>query len=314
MTLKMRESTMDQPTADAGGTIPGTAGDAAFTIRRAVPSAIPVVIAVPHAGRNYPQWLLDRMREPHAAGLRLEDRYVDLLGEQVAAATGAGLIVAEAPRAMIDLNRAPDDMDWDMLAEGRPEAAILRTGRRARGGLGLVPRRLPGMGEIWRGRMSQDDLESRIAGVHAPYHAALALELADVRKRWGCALLIDLHSMPPLSARRGTAAAEFVLGDRFGSSCAGALCAATFDHFGTEGRRTAHNRPYAGGYVLDRHCAPSRGIHGFQLEVCRSAYLDAGLREPAASLQSVGDLISGLVRRLADEMAALARPIALAAE
>src|SRR5690606_5688104 len=163
----------------------GSPGHAAFTVTRRVPSPIPVLVAVPHAGRVYPPSLLERMRDPERAALRLEDRYADLLAGKIAEATGAALIVARAPRAMIDLNRAPGEMDWEMLAEGRPPGQMLsRSGRRARGGLGLVPRRLPGLGEIWKGRMRQADLEERISGVHAPYHAALAAELAALRERW----------------------------------------------------------------------------------------------------------------------------------
>jgi N-formylglutamate amidohydrolase len=256
------------------------------------------------------------MRDAAGAGLKLEDRYVDLLARAVARDTGAGLLIAHAPRAMIDLNRAPEDMDWEMLAPGdeRPRGG-LRTGRRARGGLGLVPRRLPGLGEIWRRRITRDELDDRISGVHAPYHAALAAELASLKARWGAALLIDLHSMPPLGPKRGAqAAADFVIGDRFGSSCDGMLCAAAFDHLAAAGRRAAHNRPYAGGYVLDRHAAPSRGFHGLQIEICRAAYLDQNLREPGSGFDSVAALLSGLVRRLASDFAGLGGVTRQAAE
>ena len=299
-----------------GGEIPGAPGAPAFTLSRRSPSPIPVLVAVPHAGRTYPPSLLARMRDPDRAGIRLEDRYADLLGLRIAEETGAALIVARAPRAMIDLNRAPGEMDWEMLEEGRPPGQMLaRSGRRARGGLGLVPRRLPGLGEIWNARLGQGELEARISGVHAPYHAALAAGLADLQRRWGCALLIDLHSMPPLGLDRGgRAVTEFVVGDRFGSSCAGALCAAAFDHFASCGRRAAHNRPYAGGYVLDRHCAPSRGLHAMQIEVCRSVYLDERLERPGPALEATAAVLAGLVRRLADEMATLGHAFRQAAE
>ena len=136
-----------------------------------------------------------------------------------------------------------------------------------------------------------------------------------LRARWGAALLIDLHSMPPLGPERGTqASAEFVLGDRFGSSCDGALSAAAFDHFAAAGRRAAHNRPYAGGYVLDRHAAPGRGLHGLQIEICRAAYLDGQLREPGPGFDDVAALLAGLVRRLASEFAGLGGALQQAAE
>lgn len=292
----------------AGGSIPGAAAERAYTVFRREPSPIPVLIAVPHAGRSYPPALLGQMRDATGAGLKLEDRYVDLLARAVARETGAALLLAHAPRAMIDLNRAPEEMDWDMLADddGQRARESLRTARRARGGLGLVPRRLPGLGEIWKRRLTRAELDARLSGVHAPYHSALAGELKTLKARWGAALLLDLHSMPPLGPKRGSqASADFVIGDRFGSSCDGALCAAAFDHFAAAGRRAAHNRPYAGGYVLDRHAAPARGLHGLQVEICRAVYLDERLSEPGPGFDAIAELLTGLVRRLASEFATL---------
>ena len=299
-----------------GGRIPGApAGQAAFTLTMRDPAPVPVLIAVPHAGRAYPAEFTDTMRNQAAACLRLEDRFADLVAEAVARETGAALLVAHAPRALIDLNRAPDDVDWDMVAGGAGERRTRHAaGRRARSGLGLVPRRLPGLGELWRRKMTADELASRIEQVHQPYHAALSEGLEQLRDRWGAALLIDLHSMPPLGPKRGhDAAADFVVGDRFGASCDGVLSAAALDHFSIAGRRAAHNRPYAGGYVLDRHGATARGLQAMQVEICRSTYLDAQLREPGPGLAAVARVLAGLVRRMAEELA-VGRSLPQAAE
>ena len=290
----------------SGGTIPGTAGQAAFTLTLREPAPVPILMAVPHAGRAYPGELAVLMRNQAAASLRLEDRFADLVAEAVARETGAALLVAHAPRAMIDLNRAPDDVDWEMVAGGAPVPSVrLAAGRRARSGLGLVPRRLPGLGELWKRRLTRDELTARVEHVHNPYHTVLARRLEALRDRWGAALLIDVHSMPPLGPKRGAdAAPDFVIGDRFGTSCDGSLSAAALDHFAQAGRRVAHNRPYAGGYVLDRHAAPARGLHGLQVEICRSAYLDSQLHEPGPGLAAVTRVLAGLVRRIAEELAA----------
>jgi N-formylglutamate amidohydrolase len=288
----------------AGGEIPGSAGLAAFHLSGPEPSPIPILIAVPHAGRAYPGSLLERMRNPGFAALRLEDRFVDRLAVEVARQTGATLLIAHAPRAMIDLNRAADDIDWDMFGRGAPEDVGSYTPGRARSGLGLIPRRLPGLGELWKRRHDEADLQARIAGIHEPYHACLAETLADLRDRWGAALLLDLHSMPPLSLRGGHAP-EFVLGDRFGSTCHGLLIGSAFNYFAEMRRGTAHNRPYAGGYVLERHADPARGLHAVQLEIDRSSYLDSRLVEPGAGFAAMVHLLAGLVRRMAQEVAAL---------
>lgn len=289
---------------ERGGTIPGRAPEPAFSLTLRDRAPVPVLIAVPHAGRAYPRDFGERMRNYGAASLRLEDRFTDLVAEAVARETGAALLIAHAPRALIDLNRAPDDVDWDMVAGGLPEPRSRHAaGRRARSGLGLVPRRLPGFGELWKGRMSREELAARIELVHRPYHAALARSFESLRDGWGAALLIDLHSMPPLGPKRGAdPAPDFVVGDRFGGSCDASLGAAAIDQLAQSGHRVAHNRPYAGGYVLERHAAPARGLHALQVEICRAAYLDSRLHQPGPGLASVVKVLGGLVRRMAQEL------------
>ncbi len=294
----------------AGGEIPGSAGQPAFTLHIGEPSPLPVLVAVPHAGRNYPSGLLADLRCGESTSLRLEDRFVDLVGRGIARATGVDLLVAHAPRAMIDLNRAPDDVDWGMVERDPAGDPALRAhlSPRARSGLGLVPRRLPGVGELWRRSLSGSELQARIEGVHTPYHAALAERLEAIRARWGAVLLVDLHSMPPLSVRAGLVAPEIVIGDRFGASCHGSVVAATFAHLAVLRREAAHNRPYAGGYVLDRHAGVRRGVHALQIEIDRRCYLDAMLREPGKGFDRLVEELSGLVRVQAAAMAELSRP------
>jgi len=289
-----------------GGTIPGADGIPAFSLAGPNPSAIPVLVSVPHAGRAYTDRLLDGMRNPAFAALKLEDRYADRLAEGLAQATGATVLTAHAPRAMIDLNRAPDDIDWDMI-DDRLSATVgsYTPGKRARTGLGLIPRRLPGLGELWKRRHAEADLMQRLADIHEPYHACLAEVLDQLRRRWGAALLLDLHSMPPLPVRGRQPPPQFVLGDRFGASCDGRLIGAAFSFFEERGRPSAHNRPYAGGYVLERHAAPQRGVHALQLEIDRSSYLDRQLAEPVEGLAAVVELLTGLVQRLSAEVATL---------
>lgn len=291
-----------------GGSIPGGAGQAAYRLTAPAASELPILIAVPHAGRAYPGALLDSMRNPGFAALKLEDRFVDLLGEGVRRETGVPLLVAQAPRAMIDLNRAEEEVDWDMFARGKPDSlGSYSPGVRVRSGLGLIPRRIPGLGELWKRRHEHSELESRIAAIHRPYHEELARTLVAMRDRWGAALLIDLHSMPPLGANGAQQAAEFVVGDRFGTACDGALIGACFGHFAELKRLAAHNRPYAGGYVLERHAAPAAGIHAIQLEIDRTSYLDSRMAEPGPGFDDMVTMLAGLVRRLAIAVADLGR-------
>jgi len=310
---------------------PNQAGQSAAFVHVAPRSMpLPVLIAVPHAGRVYPGETLAQMRDPELSQLRLEDRYIDNVGVEIARATGTGLLVAQAPRAMLDLNRAHDDIDWDMVAGPRrratkPQPHMTGSNARARSGLGLVPRRLPGFGEIWREKLPREELDQRIDNIHRPYHEFLALELERIRDAWGAALLVDLHSMPPLRRRQSTGrqsigrqssptsgnaegsgpAPHIVLGDRFGASCHSGLVSRAFRFLERQGCVAAHNRPYAGGYVLDRHASPSRNIHAVQIEVCRSTYLDGALSQPTDAVTSLAKMLAGLVRELGAETAGL---------
>lgn len=286
---------------------------AAFTLIVPQTGPLPVLIAVPHGGRAYFADVIERMRAPEMCQLRLEDRHVDALGIAAARETGAGLLVAHAPRAMLDLNRSPADIDWDLIEGPRLALPWAMQGEggstanhRARSGLGLIPRRLPGHGEIWRGRLPRGELDRRIAEIHEPYHAALGHELERIRDLWGAALLIDLHSMPPLGPRAGGGPAPVVvLGDRFGASCHHALMRRGLDVLMSERICAAQNRPYSGGYVLDRHGAPDKGIHAIQIELCRSLYLDEEFSALSDGAQAIGEVLTRLVIQLGQETAAL---------
>ena len=298
-----------------GGHVPGSQAPA-YVLLTPEQSAIPVLVSVPHAGRAYNPDLLAQMREPARAALVLEDRYADMLGRAIAQETGATLLIAEAPRAMLDLNRAPDDVDWSMIvnATGTRTSHSLAN-RRARSGLGLIPRRLARMGEVWKQPTEHSALLERLAAVHTPYHAALSQTFGKLRDRWGAALLIDLHSMPPVTGHNVPGGRpHLVVGDRFGASCGAELTAFALSHLART-RRVAHNLPYSGGYILDRHGAPKRAMHALQIEVCRSTYLDADMQEIGARFTAIARELAGFVRSIADEVVWLGRPHAsLAAE
>ncbi|MBU7581283.1 MAG: N-formylglutamate amidohydrolase [Porphyrobacter sp.] len=305
-----RPASAGQRTAITGGAVPGLSGAPAFTFTAPARLRLPVLVAVPHAGRAYPPAVTAKMRDAELAQLRLEDRHADRLGIAIARETGAALLIAHAPRAVLDLNRAEDDIDWDMIEGGRPddlpEPSGQRANARARSGLGLVPRRLPGSGEIWRGRLLPDELAARIDGIHRAYHEALSAELLRIRAEWGAALLVDLHSMPPLRAAEGEMRAPVVVvGDRFGASCHNSLIARALTYLEARSIPASQNRPYSGGYVLDRHGAPRGGVHAVQIEVCRATYLDRLLAEPGPGLPAIAAMLAGLVRELGAETALL---------
>ena len=264
----------------------------------------PVVLAVPHAGRDYPLPLRAAIRVPLAALKGLEDRYADALG--LDARREETLFVAERARAWIDLNRAEHERDPrldDGAAKiGQPQSAKLRSG------LGLVPRRVGNSGDIWQHRLSADEVDQRIVTDHRPYHAAIAAALATARARFGVAVLIDVHSMPSLGAVE--TAPRLVLGDRFGKSAAARFTGRIEGVARAHGIAIAANAPYSGGYVLERHGEPRRGVHAIQLEFDRALYLDAALDGPGAGLPATVRLLRAIIDAVTDE----ALPSALAAE
>lgn len=256
----------------------------------------PVVIAVAHAGRQYPDALTAAVRVPVERLAGLEDRHADLLLDDALAA-GATAIVATIARAWIDLNRHPTEVDASMIDPSPPQTS-LRDGPRIRAGLGLVPRRLSGVGEILRGRIDAADLAARIESVHRPYHRAIADALAAARAAHGQAILLDLHSMPPLAgADRGV---EVVLGDLGGVTAAPSVSAAVMTAAHAAGYRAARNRPYAGGHGVAEHGRPRGQVHAVQLEICRSLYLDASLRAPGAGLARARAFVTAVYAALPD--------------
>lgn len=261
----------------------------------------PVVLSVPHAGREYPLPLRAALAVPLSATLPLEDRLADRLA--LAARRDETLFIARRARAWIDLNRHEEERDPRVEDRRRSDAGTAKT----RSGLGLVPRRATSA-DLWRRRFSADEIDARIAADHRPYHAALASALAAARKRFGVAVLLDIHSMPPLG--RSSDSARIVFGDRFGSTAATRFLARAEARARAAGIRSVANIPYAGGYILARHGAPMRGIHAIQIEFDRTLYLDESLAEPGPGFTRTAALLRDLIDAIADE----AIPGAIAAE
>ncbi len=276
--------------------------DAPFLTWSFSPPTGPVILSVAHAGRNYETAMLADLRVPMAAVRPLEDRYADLLIDDAIHA-GVPAIIATSPRLAIDLNRAPDDLDPQSIRNGAQTSGPASA--KARAGLGLVPTRLWGVGPLWRAPFEPQEIAARIASIHAPYHAAIARALRAANRRWGAALLIDVHSMPPIKADKcapDMTLPDIVIGDRFGASASARLTATAEAIVTASGWNVALNTPYAGGYVVARHAQPQRNIHALQIEIDRRLYLDAAFDHPAPGLARVQRMILDLVTALSDEL------------
>lgn len=287
-----------------------TTEDCGFSLYGRESLSIPVLISVPHAGRDYPEIVHQTLRLAPEALLRLEDRYADLLVKNVVNA-GFPAIIAHRARAWIDLNRDDKDIDVEMVRNANP-ADYPAPGAKQRGGLGLIPRRLAGHGDIWKRQFELSDIQERITQFHRPYHDAISDILLRMKRKFGVAVLLDLHSMPPIRNSQLSAPPQFVIGDRFGKSSASPFPELIIEQIRMAGFQVALNHPYSGEYILRLHARPHSNIHALQLEVDRALYLDSSMREPGIFTGRIADLICNLVRALAEQ--ALGSEAMIAAE
>lgn len=282
--------------------------NAPFSVWEHSPPRSPVILSVPHAGRVYPEGFTRLSRLPVEAVLPLEDRYADRLID-FAQPFGVSAIVQRTARAWIDLNRDEREFDPVLLPDLRPTGA--HPSAKVRGGLGVIPRRLAHAGDIWRAPIAAADFNARLARHHRPYHAKLASLIAETRDRFGIAVVLDIHSMPALvAAPHDRTPPRLVIGDLFGRAATGRFAMAAVEALSKTGHRVALNSPYAGGHILYRHARPSEAVHGLQLEVDRTLYLDESGRETGAGLVALQTAIADLVRDIEGEAHAISTPLA----
>ena len=264
---------------------------------------LPVLLSVPHSGRDYPAWLIALASGGRSALSELEDPLVDRLAWR-ALQRGTAAVIARAPRAAIDCNRAEDDVDPSVIEGGRRG----RVSARARGGLGIVPGRTQSHGYLWRRSIGSSQLEERLDQAHRPYHQAIERQLAELAERYGGAILLDCHSMPPPA--RGVS--PIVFGDCHGRSAAPWVSSEAVRIARAAGFVAGLNDPFAGGHIIERHGAPTRGVHALQIEIDRRTYLNERLDAPGPGFDAIASLIEALAVGLGYLL--LSRQMATAAE
>ncbi len=243
-----------------------------FVVHAPEEQLTPLVFCSPHSGRVYPQAFLAASRlDPHTLR-KSEDCYVDELFQTVVG-LGAPLIAARFPRAYLDVNREPYELDPELFSGRLPDFANTQSARVV-GGLGTIARIVADSEEIYKERMPIGVAFERIERLYRPFHAALAELLEVTRKRFGVAILIDCHSMPSSSIGQPGMRPHFVLGDRFGASCDAKLTRFLRDQLQGYGYEVQVNRPYAGGFITEYYGNPARGVQTLQLEINRALYLD----------------------------------------
>jgi len=273
----------------------------------------PVVFNSPHSGRIYPRAFLNAAKLDLFTLRRSEDSFVDDLIAGVVA-RGHPMARVHFPRCYVDVNREPYELDPRMFEGRLPSFANTRSMRVA-GGLGTVARVVGDAQEIYHQRIPIDDALRRIEGLYKPYHRALRRLLTSVHQDFGCAVLVDCHSMPSSAGTRDDRPrADIVLGDRYGTSCVPIVAEVVEATFRELGYAVSRNKPYAGGFITEHYGNPGAGLHAIQIEVNRALYMDERRYERGPSF----DRLAADIVLLADRLALIApeelRPYRAAAE
>jgi N-formylglutamate amidohydrolase len=235
--------------------------------------SVPFVFNSPHSGRYYPPRFLAMSRLDALSIRRSEDCYVDELFF-ASVAMGATFLCANFPRAYLDANREPWELDPRMFLDRLPPFANIHSPRVA-GGLGTVPKLVGDGLDIYRQRIPVAEAISRIEQLYSPYHATLADLLGRTRTTFGHAVLIDCHSMPRnIRVTQGGIRPDIIIGDRFGTSASSDFTRLALSLLSAKGYAVELNRPYAGGFITEHYGRPSQNIHALQIEVNRGLYMD----------------------------------------
>ncbi|HEY9079368.1 N-formylglutamate amidohydrolase [Magnetovibrio sp.] len=272
-----------------------------FDILEPLVQTAPVVFASPHSGHDYPASFVAASQLDPVSLRRSEDAFVDELYEQ-APHFGTPLIRAHFPRAYADPNREPWELDPDMFDERLP-GWVNTTSPRVRAGLGTVAKVVTDGAEIYAGKITFIEAQSRVEHCYKPYHAALDALLQRTHEQFGTYLLIDCHSMPsiggPMDRDPGDNRVDMVLGDANGTACTQRVTNLAHQVLRDMGYRVVLNTPYAGGFTTRNYGKPFENKHALQIEVNRALYMDEQTitrSDGFAKLaQDLGRLIEALV-------------------
>lgn len=283
-----------------------------FRIDRPGMQTAPVVFNSPHSGDCYPASFQAQSRLDLHNLRRSEDCFV---GELFSAASslGAPLMQASFPRAWLDVNREPWELDPNMFCEPLP-AHVNTSSVRVAGGLGTIPRIVSEGEDIYGSRLTWEDANSRITNYYLPYHDSLRQLVADTWRRFGTAILVDCHSMPSAAGLAGSGRPDIVLGDRHGTSCAAWITQHLEDSLRAHGLRVSRNRPYAGGYITQKYGRPREGVHAVQIEINRMLYMNEATLKRSRGFSRLQTLLIDVMSKFIARAGESASPRSIAAE
>jgi N-formylglutamate amidohydrolase len=266
-------------------------------LRRPAAQLVPLVVASPHSGSDYPAKFVAASRLDPLTLRRSEDAFVD---EIFAAAPrlGAPMLAARFPRAYLDVNREAWELDPAMFDDTLPDYVNARSSR-VRMGLGTIARVVASGEEIYGGKLCFADAQERIEQLYRPYHATLTRLVDETAADFGFCLVVDCHSMPSGSqGSAGREAADIVLGDCHGAACAPRIVETARRYLKQRGFVVALNAPYAGGFTTGHYGRPRQGRHALQIEINRAIYMDERNYRRRPGFARLSEEMAGLIARL----------------
>lgn len=235
-------------------------------------TAGPILFNSPHSGARYPEAFVAASRLDMQSLRRSEDMAVDQLFAPVSE-RGLLLLKAHFPRAFMDVNREPFELDPAMFADDLP-AYVNHRSLRVTSGLGTIARIVADGLDIYKEPLQVAEALARIDALYHPYHDKLLQLLRMLQRRHGFVVLVDCHSMPSLPLRDMHRRADIVIGDRFGTSCMAIISDVVEQSLTAAGYKVARNRPFAGGFITEHYGQPIEGRHAIQIEINRALYMD----------------------------------------
>jgi N-formylglutamate amidohydrolase len=273
-------------------------GGGILDLRQPAERSLPLVLASPHSGAEYPADFLAASRLDPLSLRRSEDSFVDeLFG--AAPRLGAPLLSARFPRAYVDVNREAYELDPGMFCEALP-GFVNAGSARVRIGLGTIARVVASGEEIYAEKLRFVEVERRIERHYRPYHLMLRRLVEETEALFGGYLLLDCHSMPSgVGSGYGQSWADIVLGDCHGGACAPEILETARRFLSERGFSVAINTPYAGGFTTDHYGRPGLRRHALQIEINRALYMNERNYRRKPRFARLAQELAELVLRLA---------------
>ena len=283
------------------------AANGVIDVRVPARQTAPLIFCSPHSGTQYDPGFVASSRLDEKNLRRSEDSFVDEIFAG-APESGAPLLRALYPRAYLDPNREPYELDPEMFSEPLPNHVKTRSDR-VRAGFGTIARLVASGAEIYAAKMPYAEAERRIDMLYRPYHRALEGLIEATLRDFGAAFLLDCHSMPsvggPTDRDRGTPRADIVLGDRFGASCQPAVIETAERIFLDLGFSVRRNEPYAGAFTTAHYGRPGKRVHAIQIEVNRRLYMNEATVARSRDLPRLQKKMNRFIVAMAEESLAL---------